>query len=127
MRKAFIASLVVSSVITTLILMSTVASAYSFGYYNPVKPVVPHVVPDMPKIPSLTDVKIPKVVITPDEYNDLADNIKTDDDDPHDMDFNKWNEKHINDNDLCKPVPPINVRNICPWAWLHGFRYPIFR
>ena len=127
MRKAFIMSLVVSSVITTLILMSTVTSAYSFGYYNPVKPVVPHVVPTIPKVPSLTDVKMPKVIITEEEVEELAKNVKIDDSDPHDMDFNKWNEEHVYDKDLCHPIPPIDVRNLCPWGLLHGFRYPIFR
>jgi len=117
----------VVSAIMSLLLMSSVVSAYSFGYYNPVKPVVPHVVPTVPKVPSLTDVKIPKVIITDEEVKKLAKNIKTDNSDPHDMDFNKWNEKHINDNDLCKPVPPIDVRNLCPWGLLHGFRYPVFQ
>ena len=117
----------VVSAVMSLLLMSSVVSAYSFGYYNPVKPVVPHVVPIVPKIPSLTDVKIPKVIITKEEVEELAKNVKIDDSDPHDMDFNKWNEKHVYDNDLCHPIPPIDVRNLCPWGLLRGFRYPIFQ
>ncbi len=121
MRKIF--ALLVALVFLTS--MVSTATAYSFGYYNPVYPKRELVVP------SFVDVKIPTYkptpILTDDKVNELAKNIKTDDNDPHDMDFYKWNEQHINDNDLCKPVPSIDVRKLCPWAWLHGFRYPVFQ
>ena len=121
-------SLVVSSVITTLILMSTVTSAYSFGYYNPVYPPQEITIPEIsiPEIPTLDDIQIPVPIISEEEYQELVENTPVDNSDPHDMDFNTWNEEFIYNNPLCNPVPPIDVSELCPWSLLQGFQYPIF-
>jgi len=122
MRKMF--ALMIASIF--LFSMIATAAAYPTGFLPTYPPIGKREI----VVPSFVHVKIPTYtpapILTDEKVEELAKNVKVDNSDPHEMDFYIKNEDYVYNNDLCKPVPPIDVRSLCPWAWAHGFKYPIF-
>ncbi len=113
-------SIIIAS-LALIILATATASAYKLPYniYVP-KPYIPGGIPQIPQVP------VTRPILTPDDVDRIAQ--QTNFTPPANTDLDFWNniDNYINNNPLCRPVPPRPITPLCPFQPAYPV-FPIFR
>lgn len=129
MNMKMITAIVAASMITTTVLFTATAGAYSTGFippkYHGIRIVT---VPDLSKFPVIKpryiidpSAKYPTIInetttiVTPSTPTPTP--TPTEPEEPTDMEFWRWIDNYSRYNSLCPFKPkPVNISALCPWA-----------
>jgi len=129
MNVKMVTAIVIASAITTAVLLTATASAYSTGFIPPkYKGIRIVTVPDLSKFPTYKPLYITNPSAKYPTIIDETTNIvtpptpaptptPTEPSEPTDLEFWEWIDNYSKYNSLCpfKPVT-VNVSALCPWA-----------